>query len=545
MRSLKKISVFLILMMISTVCMGQTVWPISSRNVANPSRLRRLLQSRFDNVEGDVASLLALKSKGTGSFRYVDSGRSNAATIDGLSWIKAEPTIEAAFAQSTNGLTANSGDVVFVAQGHTEDPDGADGIDCDVAGVTVWGLGDGVDMPEVTYTATSDEFVFGAANITVYNIRFVAGVSAITMGISVEAAGDNAMLIGCVFPEPTTATFEFIDAIDLADAANGFKCYYNIYRHASTTGPTHFIDAGNGTNYDMEIVGNDIIGEFSVAAIWSDTVDLRGMVKHNDIINMTSAQHCIEFTAAATGHIIGNNCYGDTEGSIIDPGSMYQAGNNKSVAINAPAIPGWVITNGLNHLTALDGTGAYPETAANDSIIAKLFAQSNGGIATLSDYDNDTMSLEAIAADATNSGTYLVVTASVVSSAIPSATQTGGAITGAASGTLLLIDIYCNTDATALVAPTSLEFSVDNVYGNTGAGDVIATEATAGLGASLSWRLTTDATSHTLPVFIESGKKVFIHGDDSAGTGAGILQFTLVFQRVTDAATIAGNDGPS
>ena len=44
---------------------------------------------------------------------------------------------------------------------------------------------------------------------------------------------------------------------------------------------------------------------------------------------------------------------------------------------------------------------------------------------------------------------------------------------------------------------------------------------------------------------IESGKKLFIHGDDGPGTGGGHLQFTLLFQRIDDEATIAGNDGPS
>jgi len=321
---MKKYSVFLILLMFASVCLAQAQWPISSRNVSNPSRLRRLLQSRFDNVEDDVDSLLSLNQKGTGNFRYVDSGRANAATIDGLSWIKAEPTIEAAFAQATNGLTANNGDIVFVAQGHTEDPDGADGIDCDVAGVTVWGLGDGVDMPEITYTATDDEVVIGAANITIYNIRFVAGISQITMGISVEAAGDNATLICCEFPEPTTATFEFLDAIDLAAGADFFSCYGCIYRHVCTTGPAHFIDAGNGVNRDMRIIGNDIAGEFSVSAIWSNDLDWWTTVTHNLIAQLTSGQHAIEFvTSASEGVIAYNVVYCNASATAIDPGSMF------------------------------------------------------------------------------------------------------------------------------------------------------------------------------------------------------------------------------
>ena len=57
---------------------------------------------------------------------------------------------------------------------------------------TIVGIGTGTDMPEFTYDTTTDEFVIGAANVTIDNLRFLAGVSAITMGISVEAGGDNA-----------------------------------------------------------------------------------------------------------------------------------------------------------------------------------------------------------------------------------------------------------------------------------------------------------------------------------------------------------------
>jgi hypothetical protein len=146
---------------------------------------------------------------------------------------------------------------------------------------------------------------------------------------------------------------------------------------------------------------------------------------------------------------------------------------------------------------------------------------------------------EAIIADATNSGTQLLVTSTVVSSSIPNNTQTAGAITGAASGTLLLKEICINTNATGIVNPTNLEFSVDNVNGKTGAGSPIYLEAVAALGANAT-NSSKDATSTTLPMQIESGKKIYIHGDDGAGTGAGTANITFVFERISDAATIAG-----
>lgn len=140
-------------------------------------------------------------------------------------------------------------------------------------------------------------------------------------------------------------------------------------------------------------------------------------------------------------------------------------------------------------------------------------------------------------------GSLFPVTVTVVSSSIPNNTQAAGAITGAASGALILEDILIATDATGIVAPTNLEFSTDNVSGATGAGSPILLEAVAALGANVS-ESKKDATSHLLPLRLESGKKIFIHGDDAAGTGAGVATITMLFRRETAGATIAGVNLP-
>jgi len=140
-------------------------------------------------------------------------------------------------------------------------------------------------------------------------------------------------------------------------------------------------------------------------------------------------------------------------------------------------------------------------------------------------------------------GTYFTTTSTVVSSSIPNNTQTAGAITGAAGADLVLHDILIDTDATGLAAPTNIEFSTDNVSGATGAGAPIFLEAIAALGANAS-ESKKDATSHLLPYRLESGKKIFIHGDDAAGTGAGVATVTLVWQRTTAGGTIAAANLP-
>lgn len=136
--------------------------------------------------------------------------------------------------------------------------------------------------------------------------------------------------------------------------------------------------------------------------------------------------------------------------------------------------------------------------------------------------------------------TAIVAKATVVSSGIPNNTQTGGAITGAANKDLILEDIIFQTDGTGLAAPTNIEISCDNVNGKTGAAAPLVLEPVGSFGANL---ITSKRdTTHFLPMLLESGKKLYIHGDDAAGTGAGEVEITMIFRAAEKGASIDGAD---
>jgi hypothetical protein len=257
---------------------------------------------------------------GTGKIWYVDSGRG--VSGDGKSWSRAVITLEEANVLSLADGGANRGDVILIAQGHAENFSIANAADLDTAGITVIGIGNGANAPTFSYTTPAGELVFGAASVTIYNLRFFPASDDVLMAISVEAAGDNATIIGCEWVMPTTATNCFLDGIDLAGTAHDFRVYNSIYRNTSVTGPDHWIEAGNGFNHRMRIVGNDIMGDFDVSAIWSNDVDEDAYIAYNTIRNKDSSEHAIEFTAAATGMICYNAIYTDASPTSIDPGEM-------------------------------------------------------------------------------------------------------------------------------------------------------------------------------------------------------------------------------
>lgn len=128
-----------------------------------------------------------------GNLYHVDSAVGSDSN-DGLSWSTAFGTIDYAIGQ----CTANNGDVILVAAGHAETIITASGIDLDVAGVTVQGLGQGTNRPTVTFgTSTAATIDFSAANCTLSNIRCVNNVDSLASFI--EGGAGTATIEDCDF----------------------------------------------------------------------------------------------------------------------------------------------------------------------------------------------------------------------------------------------------------------------------------------------------------------------------------------------------------
>lgn len=136
-------------------------------------------------------------------------------------------------------------------------------------------------------------------------------------------------------------------------------------------------------------------------------------------------------------------------------------------------------------------------------------------------------------------GSQFALSIAVTSSAIPNNTQTAGAITDAASAAMLIEDIIFETDNTGVAGPTNLELTTDNAKGLTGAAAPNILQAVSGLGANKSVVARVTSTTKVLPFVLESGKKLYLDGDDGAGTGAGVLRITLVGRRLAAGASLA------
>ena len=216
-------------------------------------------------------------------------------------------TIDYAIGQCTN----NKGDIIFVMPGHTEAITGASEINLDVAGVSLIGLGSGLDMPQVDYTHASGEVSISAANVTIQNMNFHANITDVLIGIEVAAAGDNFTIRGCRFDVEAANTDEFVSSIDIVAGAN-FGLIEDCFFDMAVGGAVAAIHL-NGACTDLTILRNNIKGDYSTACITGSTtlstnIDIGYNVMLNGIGSDIGEEPCIELVTDSDGTIYNNYC---------------------------------------------------------------------------------------------------------------------------------------------------------------------------------------------------------------------------------------------
>lgn len=259
-------------------------------------------------VEGAIRGLLK------GQAFYVDSATGDNAN-DGTSWTNAVATIDYAV-----GLcTADRGDVIYVAPGHTETISAAGGLAIDVAGVSVIGIGRGTKQPKLDFTtATTATCTMSAANCELVNFQIEASFADIVSQIVVS--GDGCRIAHCRFLEPTTDENALINILtggaNTADDLVVEHCWFCGLDAANTIG----ISFPNAQS--RAVVRNNFFGGvFETGAIKAVGVLTQCLIADN-VINNTSgdADECISIADTSTGavvrNLVGNNLAGNATTNI-------------------------------------------------------------------------------------------------------------------------------------------------------------------------------------------------------------------------------------
>lgn len=194
----------------------------------------------------------------------------------GLTWGKPLASLDAAINKCSIG-----NEYIFVGSGHNEAMTAKDDVDADVAGITIKGLGTGSRTPTFDYDGAAGNFVIGADNVTLENLRFRASVDSCPNAVEIKDGIDYARIIGCQFGFAEASTDEFDNAIDIDDCnyITIEGCYFD----------SGVADAVSAIFFDTDskgsIVRNNIImGDYATANIVGDTTLSSNLIIENNIL---------------------------------------------------------------------------------------------------------------------------------------------------------------------------------------------------------------------------------------------------------------------
>lgn len=234
----------------------------------------------------------------TGNVWFVDSGASLAGdnVNSGEDPLRPFATLDYAVGR----CTANNGDVIYVMPGHAETVSEAAGLDLDIAGISIIGIGNGTDQPTVTLdTANTADVDIDAANILAENIHFRANYADIAAAIDVNA--DDFTLRRCRFSAVATNMNAKIWVQDAAGTASDRITIEDCYCCIVDAANTHFVNFA-GTGDGSIIRRNILIGDWGTMCIGGAGEVTRVTCIDNVISNTASDNDaCINFAAAVTG----------------------------------------------------------------------------------------------------------------------------------------------------------------------------------------------------------------------------------------------------
>ena len=258
----------------------------------------------------------------TGNVYFVHSGTGLDGNA-GLHGANALATVDKALSL----CTSNKNSTILLMPGHTESITDATGFVVDKIGVSIIGLGNGTDRPIFTFDNTAASVEIDAANVHLENILFQADVSAVVVGMNIDANGFS--MNNCEFNFNATGddflTMVDIDAFDKHSITN---CKFVSESGAAGAAEAIRLD----DCHFVTIAHNHFTGQWSDAAIvgegaaGTDLIIDNNRIYNADTTTTNGVAIAVAFTGLLTNNLIGTLYTTDPE-SIIDPGSLLACEN--------------------------------------------------------------------------------------------------------------------------------------------------------------------------------------------------------------------------
>jgi hypothetical protein len=245
--------------------------------------------NEFYNFPGNVGNVIFVHST------------SGSATGPGWAPENSYNSIQNAF----GAVSANNGDVIVVLPGHVETVTAANGLDMNVAGVRVIGLGHGSSRPQINLTTNVAASVrINANGIWVENVVFTGGIDNITNVLTINGKTD-VTLKNIEFRDVTGQVAKFLAASNGSArlVIDGLK-----YIGAAAAGTVTGLEF-DGCD-DLRLTNFDMYGNFSNSAVeFVTTLSARVHIRDGKIWTENAADMCIKDTITASTGFCGPSLY--------------------------------------------------------------------------------------------------------------------------------------------------------------------------------------------------------------------------------------------
>ena len=309
----------------------------------------------------------ALLARGVGDVYYVDSNNGD----DDRSG-KSPETSVATLDYAIGLCTANQGDIIYVLPGHAETVSAASGVDADVAGISIIGLGEGGDRPTFTFSAVDATMTVAAASIAVQNLLIKPSFDSVVSPVVVSAANCSID----VEVQDASATVECVSAILTTAAADNLDIklkYRGFIAGNACVSPIKLVGVDTARVYvDFYGVASTAIVEFHTTACHD--IDITGLF-YNDGTSLT--KNVVDTATGSTwsargwdGNSNANFSGGDNAALASDDASAVAA----AVATAQADLDILTGASGANLLTATQASIDAIETDTGTTLPATLAA---------------------------------------------------------------------------------------------------------------------------------------------------------------------------
>ena len=237
-----------------------------------------------------------------GDVWVVDSGHAAARDTAGFGQTPDAPTATIDYALGL--ATASQGDVIYVMPGHNEALTAVTDMVVDKIGLSIIGLGRGMNRPIIDYDGVNGSIEMDAASCRISNIILNADTASTVVAINVDA--DDCEIDNCFFYWGDTGD-EFITCIDV-DAFDRTYIHDNVFETELSAGASTEAIRLDDT-LETRIERNVFRGTWSASTIMSEgLLSQRLMILDNVIYNDSNTVYCgIDFGALSSTGIAGHN----------------------------------------------------------------------------------------------------------------------------------------------------------------------------------------------------------------------------------------------